>query len=206
MPKKRLDDDLLASFTRCRGEEFLEGHAAARSRGDSRARSERARGEGVQPSRRARVAATRCRGRQAHLVLFWRRRRPKAEVRTLIERTGHFPVDLGSLDGGGPSQSTSARSTAVARWPRCRTARSRSTASSRSDPTIQPVGDPVREHRIFSFRRRRDRDSCRRDSCRRSGRTSRESSEFPRRRLGSRVAHTTEQQVGARRSTTKESP
>jgi 8-hydroxy-5-deazaflavin:NADPH oxidoreductase len=26
----------------------------------------------------------------------------KAEVRTLIERTGHFPVDLGSLDGGGP--------------------------------------------------------------------------------------------------------
>jgi predicted dinucleotide-binding enzyme len=26
----------------------------------------------------------------------------KAEARTLIERTGHFPVDLGSLDVGGP--------------------------------------------------------------------------------------------------------
>ncbi len=26
----------------------------------------------------------------------------KVEVRTLIERTGHFPVDLGSLEIGGP--------------------------------------------------------------------------------------------------------
>jgi len=26
----------------------------------------------------------------------------KAEVRTMIERTGHFPVDLGALDVGGP--------------------------------------------------------------------------------------------------------
>ena len=26
----------------------------------------------------------------------------KAEIRKIIERTGHFPVDLGGLDVGGP--------------------------------------------------------------------------------------------------------